>query len=195
MEEEMEKSELDALEEMLKNEVFNAEQENLEEIVLNTREQGQMLENLIRDKIEPLIENQIKVKDEMISKLYDELKFYKEGEAVRFENQLIKAIIKVRRNMLNYMKSNKWSNSDVDMLKDEYEGVLMDIDSLLELQNVDPYTSNPGDDFDKSIHEAKIEITDNIELDKKIKESIKEGYKKDGKVLVTERVLVYKVKN
>ena len=97
--------------------------------------------------------------------------------------------------MLNYMKSNKWSNSDVDMLKDEYEGVLMDIDSLLELQNVDPYTSNPGDDFDKSIHEAKIEITDNIELDKKIKESIKEGYKKDGKVLVTERVLVYKVKN
>ncbi len=191
----MEKSELDALEEMLKNEVFNAEQENLEEIVLNTREQGQMLENLIRDKIEPLIENQIKVKDEMISKLYDELKFYKEGEAVRFENQLIKAIIKVRRNMLNYMKSNKWSNSDVDMLKDEYEGVLMDIDSLLELQNVDPYTSNPGDDFDKSIHEAKIEITDNIELDKKIKESIKEGYKKDGKVLVTERVLVYKVKN
>lgn len=191
----MEKSELDALEEMLKNEVFNAEQENLEEIVLNTREQGQMLENLIRSKIEPLIENQIKVKDEMISKLYDELKFYKEGEAVRFENQLIKAIIKVRRNMLNYMKSNKWSNSDVDMLKDEYEGVLMDIDSLLELQNVDPYTSNPGDDFDKSIHEAKIEITDNIELDKKIKESIKEGYKKDGKVLVTERVLVYKVKN
>lgn len=195
MEEEMEKSELDALEEMLKDEVFNAEQENLEEIVLNTREQGQMLENLIRSKIEPLIENQIKVKDEMISKLYDELKFYKEGEAVRFENQLIKAIIKVRRNMLNYMKSNKWSNSDVDMLKDEYEGVLMDIDSLLELQNVDPYTSNPGDDFDKSIHEAKIEITDNIELDKKIKESIKEGYKKDGKVLVTERVLVYKVKN
>lgn len=195
MEEEMEKSELDAQEEMLKNEVFNAEQENLEEIVLNTREQGQMLENLIRSKIEPLIENQIKVKDEMISKLYDELKFYKEGEAVRFENQLIKAIIKVRRNMLNYMKSNKWSNSDVDMLKDEYEGVLMDIDSLLELQNVDPYTSNPGDDFDKSIHEAKIEITDNIELDKKIKESIKEGYKKDGKVLVTERVLVYKVKN
>ena len=195
MEEEMEKSELDALEEMLKDEVFNAEQENLEEIVLNTREQGQMLENLIRDKIEPLIENQIKVKDEMISKLYDELKFYKEGEAVRFENQLIKAIIKVRRNMLNYMKSNKWSNSDVDMLKDEYEGVLMDIDSLLELQNVDQYTSNPGDDFDKSIHEAKIEITDNIELDKKIKESIKEGYKKDGKVLVTERVLVYKVKN
>ena len=191
----MEKSELDALEEMLKNEVFNAEQENLEEIVLNTREQGQMLENLIRSKIEPLIENQIKVKDEMISKLYDELKFYKEGEAVRFENQLIKAIIKVRRNMLNYMKSNKWSNSDVDMLKDEYEGVLMDIDSLLELQNVDPYTSNPGDDFDKSIHEAKIEITDDIELDKKIKESIKEGYKKDGKVLVTERVLVYKVKN
>ena len=195
MEEEMENSELDAQEEMLKNEVFNAEQENLEEIVLNTREQGQMLENLIRSKIEPLIENQIKVKDEMISKLYDELKFYKEGEAVRFENQLIKAIIKVRRNMLNYMKSNKWSNSDVDMLKDEYEGVLMDIDSLLELQNVDPYTSNPGDDFDKSIHEAKIEITDNIELDKKIKESIKEGYKKDGKVLVTERVLVYKVKN
>lgn len=195
MEEEMEKSELDAQEEMLKNEVFNAEQENLEEIVLNTREQGQMLENLIRSKIEPLIENQIKVKDEMISKLYDELKFYKEGEAVRFENQLIKAIIKVRRNMLNYMKSNKWSNSDVDMLKDEYEGVLMDIDSLLELQNVDPYTSNPGDDFDKSIHEAKIEITDNIELDKKIKESIKEGYKKDGKVLVTERVLVYKFKN
>ena len=195
MEEEMEKSELDAQEEMLKNEVFNAEQENLEEIVLNTREQGQMLENLIRSKIEPLIENQIKVKDEMISKLYDELKFYKEGEAVRFENQLIKAIIKVRRNMLNYMKSNKWSNSDVDMLKDEYEGVLMDIDSLLELQNVDPYTSNPGDDFDKSIHEAKIEITDDIELDKKIKESIKEGYKKDGKDIVTERVLVYKVKN
>ena len=41
---------------------------------------------------------------------------------------------------------------------------------------------------------AKVEMTGDVSLDKKIKESISEGYKKGEKVLLPERVIVYQYK-
>ena len=46
-----------------------------EEIVLNTQEQGQTIDKLIK--------NQINVKDEMINKLHSELSYYKKDQADR----------------------------------------------------------------------------------------------------------------
>lgn len=153
------------------------------EILLNTREQGQIMEQLIK--------NQIEVKDEMISKLHKELDYYKQDVADRFVDQLMKAVIKVRKDMSKLADSDKWETLTADDLRREYQYVLEDITDLLEQQNVDPYSSEPGDDFDASIHQPKLEATTDILLDKKIKESISEGYKKGDKVLIPERVIVY----
>ena len=153
------------------------------EILLNSREQGQMMEQLIK--------NQIEVKDDMIDKLHKELDYYKQDAAGRFTDQLMKAVIKVRRDMTRLVASDKWEEMTADDLRREYQYSLEDITDLLEQQNVDPFSSEPGDDFDASIHQAKIEATNDISLDKKVKESISEGYKKGSKVLIPERVIVY----
>lgn len=157
------------------------------EILLNTREQGQMMEQLIK--------NQIEVKDDMINKLHKELDYYKQGAADRFVDQLMKAVIKVRKDMTRLTTSDKWKEMSADDLRREYRYCLEDITDLLEQQNVDPFRSNPGDDFDASIHQVKIEDTDDASLDKKVKESISEGYKKGDKVLIPERVIVYQYKS
>lgn len=156
------------------------------EILLNTREQGQMMEQLIK--------NQIEVKDEMLNKLHAELDYYKQGAADRFVDQLMKAVIKVRKDMNRLVTSAEWMNMNADELRKEYGYALEDLTDLLEQQNVDPYTSNPGDLFDASIHQPKIEATTDESLDKTIKESISEGYKKADKVLIPERVIVYQYK-
>ncbi len=156
------------------------------EVLLNTREQGQMMEQLIK--------NQIEVKDEMINKLHKELDYYKQDAADRFVDQLMKAVIKVRKDMNKLISSDKWEGMTIEDLKREYQYVLEDISDLLEQQNVDPYQSEPGDDFDAAIHQPKLEATTDESLDKKIKESISEGYKKGDKVLIPERVIVYQFK-
>ncbi len=156
------------------------------EILLNTREQGQMMERLIK--------NQIEVKDDMIEKLHKELDYYRQDAANRFADQLMKAVIKVRKDMLRLMSSDRWNELSADELRREYRYCLEDITDLLEQQNVDPYRSAPGDEFDASVHQAKIETTADISLDKKVKESISEGYKKGDKVLIPERVIVYQWK-
>lgn len=172
--------ELDELNEL------NDEEDKLWQIVLNTREQGQMVEQLIK--------NQIEVKDEMINKLHKELDYYKQDAAERFADQLMKAVIKVRKDMCKLIQSEKWSEMSIEDVKREYEYILDDMTDLLEQQNVDPYQSQPGDEFDASIHQPKPEITTDESLDKTIKESVSEGYKKGDKVLIPERVIVYQYK-
>ena len=85
-------------------------------------------------------------------------------------------------------------NDDFIFIKKEYQYIFEDITDLMEQQNVDPYRSEPGDDFDASIHQPKLEPTTDPASDKKVKESVSEGYKKDGKILIPEKVIVYQYK-
>ncbi len=163
-----------------------AQSGELLEILLNTREQSQMMEQMIKKQIE--------VKDDLINKLHKELDYYKQDAAGRFVDQLMKAVIKVRKDMSRLVHSDKWEDMTADDIRREYQYILEDITDLLEQQNVDPYQSEPYDDFDASIHQPKLEFTTDAGLDKKVKESISEGYKKGGKVLIPERVIVYQYK-
>ena len=155
----------------------------ISEIVLNTREQNQLTEQLIK--------NQIEVKDKLIDKLHSELEFYKQGSAERFIDQVMKALIKVRKDMHRIISSQDFEDMTSDDLRREYTYIFEDMTDLLEQQNIDAYSTKVGGDFDPSIHSAKVEATDNKELDKKIKKSINEGFKKNNKVLIPEKVIVY----
>lgn len=160
--------------------------EQLEEILLNTREQGQMIEQLIK--------NQIEVKDDMISKLHKELAYYKQESADQFVNQLMKEVIKVRKNMVRLIDSDKWNEMSCEDLQREYTYIFEDLTDLLEHQNIDAYQTVKGEPFDAAIHQPKLEVTDNPALDKTVKESLSEGYRKSDKVLIPERVIVYQYK-
>lgn len=169
-------------------EELDLEQMNdLKEILHNTREQGQRMEQMIK--------NQIQVKDELIDKLHDKLEFYKQDHADRFITQVMKAVIKVHKDMGKRMASAKWNELSADDYRREYTYVFEDITDLLEQQNIDPYKSEPGDRFDPRKHQVfKIEPTENRLLDKTIKMSVNEGYTKDAKILIAERVIVYQFK-
>ncbi len=161
-------------------------EEEVMEILLNTREQCQMMENLIK--------NQIEVKDEMIGKLHDELDYHRQEAAERFVNQVMKGIIKVRKDMARMIGAADFSERSPEELRREYTYIFEDLTDLLEQQNIDGYTTAPGADFDASIHQPKLEVTEDPSLDKKVKKSLSEGYTKGDKVLIPERVVVYQYK-
>ena len=159
----------------------------LSEILLNTREQCQMVETLIH--------NQIEVKDGLINRLHDELEYYKQDSADRFVEQLMKAVIKARNNMKKVLHSEKWQDMSLEDVKKKYEYAFDDLTDLLEVQNIDEFMAQEGDNFDGIKQQAsKTEETDDPTLDKKVKKSLSAGFTKDGKVIITERVVVYQYK-
>ena len=159
------------------------EMEELFEIVLNTREQCEMMDQFIK--------NQVKVKDEMIDKLHKELEYYKQEAADRFVEQFLKAFIKVHKDMGRLCNGEKWQDMSADDLRREFTYAFEDITDLFEQQNMDVYRTKCGEVFDPAIHQPKVEYTDDIQLDKTIKESLSDGYKRGNKIIIPERVIVF----
>ena len=142
--------------------------------------------------VDAMIRNQIEVKDAMINKLHDEMQYYKDDHAGRFIVQVMKAIIKIRKDMVKKIASDFWTDADANTVRKEYEYLLDDLTDLLQQQNIDPFTTNEGELFDAAKHQVfKIEITDDEKLDKHIKKSINEGYTQKDRLLIPEKVIVY----
>jgi molecular chaperone GrpE (heat shock protein) len=141
---------------------------------------------------ESLIKNQIEVKDGMIDRLHKELESYRSDSTGRYVDQVMKSIIKVRKEMKRRIGSAVWEQMTADDLRREYQYIFEDLTDLLEQQNIDAYETAPGAVFDRAIHAAKVEPTDDVSKDKTIKESIEEGYCKNDKILQPERVVVYR---
>lgn len=170
---------------MAENELLEQEDNGeVKELLLCIKEQGQM--------VEAFVNNQIRLKDEWIDKLHRELDGYRGGAAEKGIDELIRQIIKVKRSMTRMTGRQDWTLMSADEVRKNYEYTIEDITDLLELQNVDSYVTAKGDVFDAAIHQCKVEPTDDPELDKTVKMSISEGYRKGDRVLIPERVVVYK---
>lgn len=159
---------------------------------MNTEENTRLQQ--IQEQLEFLnnhMEKQAMMKEDLISRLHNELDYYKKDSASRFEDQLLKAVIKVYCSMKKNLSSEKFQNKSAEELLEEYRYVFEDLMDLLSLQNCDEIESNPGDAFNPSIHQAKIEPTDQPELHRIVKCSLAPGFKKGDKTLVAERVIVY----
>lgn len=143
------------------------------------------------DKMELFIKNQIETKDHMINSLHDELQYYKDDKSEKFIEQLMRSVIKVRKDMLKLMSSEKWNTMDIDTLKEQYTYIFEDLTDLLQMQNIVPYSSKSGDPFDGRIHQAKTVPTNDPALDRTIRESLSEGFRRGDKVMIAERVIVY----
>ena len=162
--------------------------------------QSKMMEYLERIdeqclRLDALLVNRIQVRDEQVNRLHEELDYYKKDAAGKFENQLLKAVIKIHHGMKKKINSDFFAGKEADQILQEYMYTFEDLTDLLEQQLCDEIESQPGDAFDPAIHQAKLEATDNAALDKTVKTSVSSGYKKAGKVLIPERVIVYQYKN
>lgn len=161
--------------------------------------QVSILEEIIKlseqcEHLNALMVNRIQARDELIDKLHEELDYYKKDSAAKFENQLLKAVIKIRQDMKKKLNTNFFENKGAPQILQEYTYIFEDLTDLLEQQICDEIETASGEIFNPAIHQAKIEVTDDISLDKTVKCSLGTGYKKDGKVLIPERVIVYQYK-
>lgn len=144
------------------------------------------------DALQTQVEKQVLIQSEQTSRLLEELDHYKKGSSDRFENQLLKAVIKIRMDIKRNLASERFRQKSAEELLEAYRYIFEDISDLLELQNCDEFQSEPGSEFDPSIHQAKIEPTEEPEKNRLVKCSLTPGFRKDGKTLVAERVVVYK---
>ena len=158
--------------------------DELNEILLNTQEQCQMMEQV-------LIE-QIKKKDSLIDMLHKELEYYKQDQADRLINQAMKDVIRLRNQLLKTIQSDSWENMTEEELRKRLIYMEEDITDLLQRQEIDPFTSLSGETFDGGKHKAAVIPTDDDSLDRKIQKSTSPGYIKRGKVLIPESVVVYR---
>ena len=145
-------------------------------------------------QLDTLMVDRIQVRDEQINRLHEELEYYKKDSAAKFENQLLKAVIKIRQGMKKKINCGFFEGKDAAQILQEFIYTFEDLTDLLEQQICDEIETQPGEAFDPAIHQAKLEATNDISLDKTIKCSVSSGYKKDGKVLIPERVIVYQYK-
>ena len=162
--------------------------------------QSTVMELLIKidersENLNALMINRIQARDELIDRLHEELDYYKKDAASKFENQLLKAVIKIHHSMKKKLNSNYFEGKDSPQILQEYMYAFEDLTDLLEQQICDEIETPCGEKFDPAIHQAKLEETEDILLDKTVKCSISSGYKKNGKVLIPERVIVYQYKN
>lgn len=146
------------------------------------------------ERVYNFLQQQANAKDELIVHLHDELETYKKGESGRFENQLLKAIIRIHRSMKKAFTGANFAAMDADQLRQLYQYTFEDLTDMLQQQGCDEFTSRPGDMFDPSIHLPRTEETDDPTLDHTVKQSIKSGFRKGTKTLVPEQVIVYRLK-
>ena len=155
----------------------------LNEILLNTQEQCQIMDQVLRRQIEK--------KDEQIDLLHKELQYYKEAQADRLIDQAMKEVIQVRNGLLKTLRSEGWKSMDEEMLRQVIVYLEEDITDLLERQNIDPFESLPGEPFDPSKHRAaEVVPTEDEALDHRIQTSKSPGYRKNDRILVHEAVTV-----
>ncbi len=158
----------------------------LNEILLNTKEQYQMIENILAE--------QIKKKDENIDLLHKELEYYKQEQGERLLDQVMKEIIKLRNGLMKTIQSDSWESLSEEELRKTIIYVEEDLIDLLQRQNIDPFSSLPGEEFDRSRHKvSKVVPTNDKTLDKKIQKSVSPGYLKKDKVMIPEQVVVYRI--
>ena len=87
------------------------------------------------EDISETIHRQLCVKDDLINKLHSELEYYKKDSAGKFEDQLLKAVIKVRHNMKQRLGNPDFAGFPAERLLDEYRYIFEDLTDLLEQQN------------------------------------------------------------
>ena len=78
------------IEEALEN-VSPEQVDAINEILLNTQEQCQIMEQVLKKQIE--------TKDQLIDRLHSELEYYKKDQADRLINQAMKEVIKLRNDL------------------------------------------------------------------------------------------------
>lgn len=175
------------------NTKFNHNAENVvEDVVANKKPANK---DALVERFELLIENQINVKDDMINKLHSELQNYKNDQAENFITQVMKSVIRLRQSLRKKQVDGTWEKLEADELIWELGYIIEDMEELLRQHDIDVFVSEPGTQFDASKHRiVSVEETHNSEIDKTVKVSLSDGYIKNDKVIIPERIIVWQYK-
>ena len=81
------------------------------EMINGMKEQVALFSNLIK--------SQIDVKDRQIDRLHEELDSYRQENATKYVDQVMKGIIKIRKDMSKWIGSEEWGSCTIEDIKKE----------------------------------------------------------------------------
>ncbi len=175
------------------------EEEKIEETTENTNLPENENSEIILDGIKALHEKfdqkiaHSEEQDTLSKTLYAELQEYKKGLYSSVMKPLLMDMIQVRNDILKQGNSLIKKNGEDTMIKvSTFLSYAEDIQDILEKYDVDVFSSQSGDDFDARRHKMLKKVdTDDVTLNKKICESLAEGYEYAQRVIIKENVTVY----
>ena len=136
-------------------------------------------------------------KQKQIDTLYHENQQYRDGIIRRFQTAMILAVIEQideASRQIAYFENAGFSEVNFQKILKSYRDIALSFqDMLLEKFNVENYRCQAGDQFDpKRQRSLKTVATDNPDLNKLVKQSLRFGYQSDeGQVLRPELVEVW----
>lgn len=137
-------------------------------------------------------------KNRIIDGLHQELQQYREGLIKKYFHSMVTDAIKIIddiRKLKAHYEDEPPTEETLPSLLGFLEDIASDIEELFSWQDVKPFTCESAN-FDNTRQRVikKIETND-PQMDKKVAESLRPGYERDGKVLRPEMVAVYVYRN
>ena len=130
---------------------------------------------------------------EVNSNLHNELSLYKSGLFEEIKLPIFRSIWRVRRTIVDELKFYKKNEEETKTFVEILEDILGEIVELLEENQLEIFTSNIGDDFNRVFDKKYNDIeTNRQELNRKIAKIHNSGLKKTDFVIEKQVVDVYK---
>jgi molecular chaperone GrpE (heat shock protein) len=125
--------------------------------------------------------------------LHEELQKYKQGLYSSIMKPLIHEIVSLREDMAKVSAGLGAKPIEAQNIPlRAFDGLVMQVETILENYDVEIYKSKPGDDFVPLRQKAAARVaTDDPSMDKKIAESLGSGYAMDDKSIFPEKVKVF----
>ncbi|TNE89161.1 MAG: nucleotide exchange factor GrpE [Deltaproteobacteria bacterium] len=128
-------------------------------------------------------------KEKAFDQLYEELRQYKDDFLFQAEKPLLLDLLLFYDSLNWFQESMVKQEMSPDVIADSFQYLIDEFLEILYRRDVNPMEAL--DTFDRKIHKAvKVEPTDNAEEDYKIKQILKRGFTRSGRILRAEEVII-----
>ena len=129
------------------------------------------------------------VKEKAFDQLYEELRQYKDDFLFQAEKPLLLDLLLFYDSLNWFQESLIKQEMSPDVIADSFQYLIDEFVEILYRRDVNPMEAT--DTFDRKIHKAvKVEPTDDPDQDYKIKQVLKRGFMRSGRILRAEEVIL-----
>lgn len=128
-------------------------------------------------------------KEKAFDQLYEELRQYKDDFLFQAQKPLLLDLLLFYDSLNWFQESMVKQEMSPDVIADSFQYLIDEFLEILYRRDVNPMEAM--DTFDRKLHKAvKVEPTDNEDEDYKIKQVLKRGFNRAGRILRAEEVII-----